>query len=128
MEPSDLQYTEEHEWIRQQGGRAMIGITDYAKDALGDIVYVQLPAVGTEVSAGQPMGEVESTKSVSDIYAPLTGTVVERNEELDKSPELVNTDPYGSGWMVVVEAAGSGETVKLLDAQAYSEMVGGQGG
>jgi len=105
-----------------------VGITEYAQDALGDIVYVQLPEIGTEVTAGDALGEVESTKSVSDIYSPVTGTVVARNDDLAKSPELVNSDPYGSGWMVVLETAGGAATVKLMDAQAYSDMVGGQGG
>jgi glycine cleavage system H protein len=128
MQPADLQYTEEHEWIRREGGRVTVGITEYAQDALGDIVYVELPAVGTEVTAGAALGEVESTKSVSDIYSPVTGTVVARNEDLDKSPELVNSDPYGAGWMVVLDAGEDAATVNLMDAQAYSALVGGQGG
>jgi glycine cleavage system H protein len=124
MDPADLHYTEEHEWARAEGSRLTVGITSYAQEALGDIVYIDLPAVGTEVTAGQALGEVESTKSVSDIYSPATGTVVARNDDLDKHPELVNTDPYGRGWMVVIEQSEPAETVKLLDARAYSELVG----
>ena len=126
MYPPELQYTEEHEWARIEGDRATIGITHYAQDALGDIVFVELPAVGTAVTAGATLGEVESTKSVSDIYSPVTGTVTERNDELDKAPELINSDPYGQGWLVVVEVTDPKATVKLLDADGYSDMIGGQ--
>ena len=126
MYPADLQYTEEHEWARTEGGRTTVGITDYAQESLGDIVYVDLPEVGTQVTAGQAFGEVESTKSVSDLYSPVTGTVVERNDELDRSPELINSDPYGQGWLIVIEQEQGAETVKLLDAQAYSDLVSGQ--
>src|SRR5919201_4149089 len=96
--PKDLKYTEQHEWARQEGSRIRIGITDFAQDALGDVVYVDIPEVGTEVTAGEPFGEVESTKSVSDVYAPIAGTVIERNAALADSPQLVNEDPYGDGW------------------------------
>ena len=102
MYPEDLKYSSEHEWVRNPGeseGSVRIGITHYAQDALGDIVYVSLPDVGAEVSAGDTVGELESTKSVSDLYAPVSGTVAARNEALDGSPELVNTDPYGEGWL-----------------------------
>jgi glycine cleavage system H protein len=126
MYPPELQYTEEHEWARIEGDRATIGITHYAQDALGDIVFVELPAVGTAVTAGATLGEVESTKSVSDIYSPVTGTVTGRNDELDKAPELINSDPYGQGWLVVVEMTDPAATVKLMDADGYSDMVGGQ--
>ena len=126
MYPPELHYTEEHEWARIEGDRATIGITHYAQDALGDIVFVELPAVGTAVTAGATLGEVESTKSVSDIYSPVTGTVTERNDELDKAPELINSDPYGQGWLVVVQMTDPKATVKLLDADGYSAMVGGQ--
>ncbi|MGH2726732.1 MAG: glycine cleavage system protein GcvH, partial [Actinomycetota bacterium] len=102
MYPEDLLYTKEHEWARREEGVVRVGITHYAQDALGDIVYVDLPGPGTEVSSGQPFGEVESTKSVSDIYSPVTGTITERNAQLEESPDLVNQDPYGEGWMLLV--------------------------
>lgn len=126
----DLKYTAEHEWIAVvgEGDEAVlrIGITDYAQEALGDIVFVTLPSVGTEVTAGQSLGEVESTKSVSDVYAPVTGTVTARNDQLDSAPELVNADPQGDGWMVEirpadgVEAALSGDG--LLDREGYTAL------
>ena len=103
--------------------RATIGITHYAQDALGDIVYVDIPPVGTTVTGGSTFGEVESTKSVSDIYSPVTGTIVERNDELDKSPELINSDPYGQGWLVVIELTDPAEVDQLMDAAAYSDLV-----
>ncbi|MFZ4434262.1 MAG: glycine cleavage system protein GcvH [Microthrixaceae bacterium] len=120
--PDQLSYTAEHEWIRDEDGRFRIGITDYAQDALGDIVYVQLPEVGAEVHAGQSFGEVESTKSVSEIYAPVQGVVIEINAELDGSPELVNQDPYGAGWMVIVQPVDLRATETLLDAEAYRAL------
>jgi glycine cleavage system H protein len=123
MYPDDLKYTREHEWARAEGDRATVGITHYAQEALGDIVYVDLPPVGTAVTGGEAFGEVESTKSVSDLYSPVTGTVAERNDELDKSPELINSDPYGQGWLVVVEMSDADELDQLMDAEAYSEMV-----
>ncbi|MGH3664510.1 MAG: glycine cleavage system protein GcvH [Egibacteraceae bacterium] len=123
MNPTDLRYTEEHEWARGEGARVTVGITDYAQDQLGDVVYVDLPATGTRVEAGQPFGEVESTKSVSDLYAPLTGTIVERNESLESRPELVNSDPYGQGWMVVIEADDGEALGSLLSADDYAKLV-----
>lgn len=123
--PDQLFYTAEHEWIRDDDGRFRIGITDYAQDALGDIVYVQLPEVGAEVHAGQSFGEVESTKSVSEIYAPVQGVVLEVNAELDGSPELVNQDPYGAGWMVVVQPVDLRSTETMLDAEAYRALTEG---
>ncbi|MGQ0670189.1 MAG: glycine cleavage system protein GcvH [Actinomycetota bacterium] len=118
--PEDLRYTKEHEWLREEtGGLVRIGITDFAQDALGDVVYVDIPEVGTEIRASQPFGEVESTKSVSDVYSPVTGTVVERNTILDERPELVNDSPYGEGWIVVVRVADPAELESLLDAAAY---------
>jgi glycine cleavage system H protein len=122
--PDDLRYTPEHEWAKADGARVTVGITDYAQDQLGDVVYVDLPASGTRVEKGQPFGEVESTKSVSDLYAPLTGTIVERNETLESSPELVNADPYGRGWMVIIEAEQPDEVGGLLSASAYDELTG----
>jgi glycine cleavage system H protein len=123
--PDDLKYTAEHEWARTApDGRVIrIGITDYAQEALGDIVFVSLPAAGTAVTAGQPLGEVESTKSVSDIYAPVTGTVTRRNDTLDSQPELVNTDPYGEGWLLEIEVAEDAALESLLDAAAYQGML-----
>lgn len=123
MNPDDLSYTEEHEWARPDGRRFTVGITDYAQDALGDVVYVDLPASGTRVERGQPFGEVESTKSVSDLYAPVTGTIVERNETLESQPELVNSDPYGNGWMVVIEADNAEEASELLTAADYDKLI-----
>jgi glycine cleavage system H protein len=126
--PSDLKYTAEHEWVRVVGDHVRIGITDYAQEALGDIVFVTLPTVGTEVTLGQTFGEVESTKSVSDIFAPLAGVVTARNEELDAHPELVNSDPYGEGWMVELAPAGGQLAAlagaHLLDAAAYRALTG----
>jgi glycine cleavage system H protein len=123
MYPDDLKYTREHEWARAQGDRVTVGITDYAQEALGDIVYVDIPHVGTTVSGGEAFGEVESTKSVSDLYSPVSGTIVERNDELDKSPELINSDPYGQGWLVVVQMTDADEFDQLMEADAYAEMV-----
>jgi len=118
--PEDLRYTKEHEWLRVEGdGLVRVGITDYAQDALGDVVYVDVPEQGTQVQASQPLGEVESTKSVSDVYSPVSGTVVERNARLDDNPELVNESPYGDGWMVVVRMADADEVDRLLDAASY---------
>ena len=126
--PADLKYTAEHEWVRVVGDHVRVGITDYAQESLGDIVFVTLPAVGTTVSLGDSFGEVESTKSVSDLFAPLGGVVVARNEELDAHPELVNSDPYGEGWMVDIAPAGGVVTAlaaaHLLDAAAYQALIG----
>lgn len=121
--PDDLAYSSDHEWIRTDGARSRVGITDYAQDALGDVVYVQLPEVGAEVKAGDAIAEVESTKSVSDIYAPLSGTIVEVNDDLADAPERLNEDPYGEGWIFVIEAA-DGST-ELLDAEAYRTLIEG---
>ena len=123
MIPDDLRYTAEHEWVRVVDGGVRIGITDHAQEALGDIVFVTLPAVGTAVETGQSFGEVESTKSVSDIYAPLSGEVTARNDVLDARPELVNADPYGEGWMVELRVADPNLVDSLLDAAAYSKLV-----
>ncbi len=103
--PGDRRYTDEHEWAREEDGRILVGITDYAQDQLGDVVFVGLPEPGSEVQAGQPLGEVESTKSVSDIYSPVSGVVLEKNLEVEKNPELINEDPYGRGWLVAIQAA-----------------------
>lgn len=125
MYPDDLQYTSEHEWVRTPGesaGSVRVGITHYAQDALGDIVYVSLPEVGDSVTAGEVCGELESTKSVSDIYAPVSGEVLARNDALDATPELVNTDPYGGGWLFEIAAA-AGSTDGLMDAASYESSL-----
>jgi glycine cleavage system H protein len=122
VNPEDLRYTPEHEWARPDGNRITVGITHYAQKALGDVVYVDLPATGTRVEKGQPFGEVESTKSVSDLYAPVTGTIVERNESLESHPELVNTEPYGEGWIVVIKADDPDELSRLLSAEDYTRI------
>lgn len=123
--PEHLRYSADHEWILVDSNRARIGITDYAQDALGDVVYVQLPKVGSSVSAGESFGEVESTKSVSDVYAPLSGTVVAVNEALGSSPELLNSDPYGDGWICEIELSQPGQLDALLDAAGYSALTSG---
>ena len=117
--PDDLRYTAEHEWLRTEGDEIRVGITDYAQDALGDIVFASLPEVGAQVEAGTAVGELESTKSVSDVYSPVTGTVVARNEALDGSPELVNSDPYGEGWLFEVVPSDASAVDGLMDAAAY---------
>lgn len=125
--PAELHYTEDHEWVQRTGDTIVrVGITDYAQSALGDVVFVQLPDVGTAVTAGESFGEVESTKSVSDLYAPVDGTVVAVNGELEGNPQLVNADPYGEGWLVDLQAdadALGGGMAALLDADAYRDTV-----
>ncbi|HEY2814829.1 MAG TPA: glycine cleavage system protein GcvH [Acidimicrobiales bacterium] len=123
--PDDLRYSKDHEWTRVEGGRVRIGITDYAQDALGDVVFVQLPAVGATVTLGESFSEVESTKSVSDIYAPVTGTVVEINGDLADAPQRLNEDPYGDGWLCVIEAEDVSQIDQLLDAAAYRQLIDG---
>jgi glycine cleavage system H protein len=121
--PGDRRYTKEHEWAREDGGRIVIGITDFAQDQLGDVVFVGLPETGAQVEAGKPLGEVESTKSVSDVYSPVSGTVVEKNPEVEANPELINTDPYGKGWLVAVEGAAV-DLEALMSAEEYLALVG----
>ncbi len=123
--PEQLRYTSDHEWVEIDGDRARVGITDFAQDALGDVVYVQIPEVNSAVSAGDSFGEVESTKSVSDIYAPLTGTVVEVNDALGSAPELLNSDPYGAGWLCVIQLSNPDEVPQLLDASGYQALIDG---
>ena len=123
MIPDDLRYTAEHEWVRPTGeGTVRIGITDFAQDSLGDIVFIQLPEPGAEVKPGEALGEIESTKSVSDLYAPVAGTVTARNDALESEPELVNSDPYGDGWMVELTLDDPSSVQTLLDAKAYEEL------
>ena len=123
--PDDLRYTSDHEWVRVgESGSVRVGITSFAQDALGDVVFVSLPAVGDGVAAGDSCGEVESTKSVSEINAPVSGTVTAVNEALDATPELVNTDPYGAGWMFEVAASDASQLGELMSAAAYRESVG----
>jgi glycine cleavage system H protein len=120
--PDDLMYTAEHEWVRPSDTTVRIGITDFAQSALGDVVFVSLPAIGTAVTRGDAFGEVESTKSVSDLYAPVSGIVTARNEALTDAPELVNSDPYGAGWVVEVEPSQPAELDDLLDPAAYGTL------
>jgi glycine cleavage system H protein len=123
--PDDLRYSADHEWVKELGdGVVRVGITAYAQDALGDVVYVSLPTVGDSVRAGDACGEVESTKSVSDIYAPVDGEVVAVNEALDTQPELVNTDPYGDGWMYELKLAEGADLDSLMDVEAYTDHIG----
>jgi glycine cleavage system H protein len=121
--PDDLHYSSEHEWARTEGDLVRVGITFYAQDALGDVVYVELPEAGARVTQDAPFGEIQSPKAVSDLYAPVTGEIVERNQAAMDTPELVNEDPYGDGWLVVIRAEDTGELVKLMDAAAYEALV-----
>jgi glycine cleavage system H protein len=123
--PEDLRYSSDHEWARVEDGLVRIGITDYAQDALGDVVFVQVPSIGTDVKAGDRFSEVESTKSVSDIYAPISGTIVEVNADLADEPQRINDDPYGDGWICVIRPADASEVEELLDAAAYQALVDG---
>ena len=123
--PEDLRYSKDHEWVRLNGSTARIGITDFAQDSLGDVVFVQLPDVGLDVVAGASAGEIESTKSVSDIYTPMSGVVRAVNEALGETPELVNQDPYGAGWIFEIECSDPGELEGLLDAAAYRALTEG---
>ncbi len=119
--PDELRYTSDHEWAKDENGKVRVGITDFAQDALGDVVFVQLPETGTLVEQGGPLGEVESTKSVSQIYAPVSGTIVEVNASLTDTPERLNEEPYEGGWLVVIEASDLSELDGLLDAAGYRE-------
>lgn len=124
MVPEDLKYTRAHEWVQSTDEDTVrVGITHYAQDQLGDVVFVQLPDVGEAVGAGSAVGEVESTKSVSDVYAPLAGEVVARNEELDNAPELINSDPYGAGWMLEIRISDAASLASLLDADGYRALI-----
>ncbi|MFP4149665.1 MAG: glycine cleavage system protein GcvH [Nitriliruptoraceae bacterium] len=123
--PDALRYTDQHEWVRIDGDVATVGITAFAQDQLGDVVYVDLPTAGTNVTQGQAIGEVESTKSVSDLFAPVAGEVLSRNEDLDDRPELVNADPYGQGWLVTLRVSDPAEVARLLDAAGYAALLEG---
>ena len=124
MVPSDLKYTPEHEWVKVEGERATVGITEYAQKELGDVVYVELPALGEKVKAKAGMGSIKSVKAVSDIYAPLTGEILEVNDELQFSPELVNQDPYEKGWIAVIEVTVANELDNLITAEEYQNLIG----
>ena len=124
MYPTELRYSKEHEWAKVEGIRVRVGITQFAADRLSDVVYVELPKVGSQVAFMQPFGVVESVKAVSDLYAPVSGKVAEINEALAQKPEVINTDPYGQAWMIVVEPTDLGELGQLLDAGAYAALVG----
>jgi glycine cleavage system H protein len=123
--PEDLRYSKDHEWARREGDQVRIGVTDYAQDALGDVVFVQVPDVGTAVALGDSFSEVESTKSVSDIYAPVTGTIVEVNAELSDAPQRLNEDPYGEGWLCVISLDDPAQLDELMDAAAYRALIEG---
>jgi glycine cleavage system H protein len=123
--PEDLRYSSDHEWARVEDGRVRVGITDYAQDALGDVVYVEVPEVGTAAEGGGKVSEVESTKSVSDIYTPIAGTIVAVNDELNDAPERLNDDPYGEGWIFVIEPSDPSELDGLLGVDAYRKLVEG---
>lgn len=120
--PIELRYSEDHEWVRVDGSHVCLGITDYAQDALGDVVYIDLPTTGAEVARGAPFSEVESTKSVSEIYAPVSGVVVDVNTDLIDNPERLNEDPYGEGWICTIEASDLSELDSLMDAAAYTDL------
>ena len=126
MIPADLRYHEEHEWARVKGTQATVGISHFAQDALGDIVFIELPKVGAAVNAGQQIGEIESTKTTSTLYTPLSGTIVQVNADLKDHPEVVNSDPYGKGWMVVIELSNAGEVDKLMTAAQYDAFLANQ--
>lgn len=126
MIPKDLRYHKEHEWVRQEGTRATIGISDFAQDALGDVVYVDLPQVNTDITKDQEIGEVESTKATSSIYSPVSGKIVQVNSELQDHPEYLNKDPYGKGWIVVVELSHPAEIETLMTASQYEEFLSSQ--
>lgn len=123
--PDALRYTADHEWVERRGALVRVGITDYAQDALGDVVFVQLPPVGSVVQAGAALGEVESTKSVSDVFTPLSGVVATVNTRLDTEPQLLNSDPYGEGWLCEIESTDDDAAEGLLDAEAYRALIGG---
>ncbi|MEG0797250.1 MAG: glycine cleavage system protein GcvH [Acidaminococcaceae bacterium] len=121
--PVGLMYSNDHEWVKIEDGKAIVGITDFAQDQLGDVVFVEIPEVGTELAIGDGLGTIESVKAVSDIYAPVSGTVLEANEELNDAPQAINEDAYGKGWIAVIELADHSELDELLDAEAYTKLL-----
>jgi glycine cleavage system H protein len=122
--PENLKYTKDHEWIRVEGGTGIVGITDYAQGELGDIVFVELPAKGKQVKQGETFGTIEAVKAVSDLYAPISGEVIELNTVLEKTPEVINKDPYASGWMLKIKISNTGELGNLMDAKQYRALIG----
>ena len=128
MYPADLKYTKDHEWVRIAGAEAQVGITDYAQKQLGDVVYLELPEIGRQIKKGEVFGTIESVKAVSDLFAPLSGVVTEVNQELTQQPERVNRDPYGAGWLIVIELSNPAEADKLMSAQQYEEFLKTAGG
>lgn len=122
--PENLKYTKDHEWIRVEGNTGVVGITEYAQGELGDVVFVELPQIGKQVKHGDSFGTIEAVKAVSDLFAPISGEVIEINSELEKAPELVNKDPYGKGWMLKLKITGISEIAELLDANSYRELIG----
>lgn len=123
--PQNLKYTNEHEWIRVEGDIAYVGITDYAQEQLGDIVFVDIPAVGETLEAGETFGTIEVVKTISDLFLPVAGEVLEQNEALEETPELVNKDPYGEGWLIKIKPANVKDVEDLMDAEAYKEVING---
>lgn len=121
--PAELLYSTDHEWVKVENGKAIIGITDFAQDQLGDVVFVEVPELGTDLGAGDGFSTIESVKAVSDVYSPIFGKVVEANEELSDAPQLINEDPYGKGWIAVVEIAAESELKELMDAEAYKKLL-----
>lgn len=124
MVPKELKYTSEHEWVKVQGDRVVVGITDYAQEELGDIVFVDLPSVGEKVTAKSPIASIESVKAVSEIFAPISGEIMENNDDLEHSPEMVNQDPYGKGWITVIEPSEPKELQALLSPDDYAKLIG----
>lgn len=122
--PAELKYTKEHEWVRVEGNTAVVGITDYAQGELGDVVFVELPAIDTELKIGQSFGTIEAVKAVSDIFSPLSGKITEINELLEDDPMIINSDPYGKGWMIKIEASDLGEVAQLLSSDDYQRLIG----
>ena len=122
--PENLKYTKEHEWAKFEGERVIIGITDYAQSQLGDVIFIEFPRVGEKLTAGDVFGEVEAVKTVSELYSPISGKIIEVNNELEDSPDLVNSDPYGAGWLIKIDASNPNEKDELMDSSSYKQLVG----